>query len=130
MKVKINGKTIKVTKYNISTVLGYCLFDTKTLERFAKRYKDNQIMWAGLCITQKLPESFMKKYAHKLNWNCVCEYQQMSDEFILKHIDKIDVERLIKNKYLKGKLLSSTVLVLTSKFPEYKTQLLKLTKRR
>ncbi|MEM2174238.1 MAG: hypothetical protein QXI58_01240 [Candidatus Micrarchaeia archaeon] len=120
-------RTIKqLTKYNISTVLSHYLFDTKTLEKIAERYKDNPVMWAGLCITQKLPESFMEKYASRLNWGCVCEYQQMSDRFILKHIDKIEVERLVKNKHLKGKLLPSTVLALVSRYPEYKDKLLKL----
>lgn len=40
--------------------------------------------WENIFLYQKLSESFIEKYAHKVSIECL-EYQELSNEFILKH---------------------------------------------
>ena len=41
--------------------------------------------WFGISVNQKLSESFIEKYADRMNWNLISVYQRLSEEFRIKH---------------------------------------------
>lgn len=48
-----------------------------------------QFGWTHICRSYILPESFIEKYADKVNWNIVSKHQKLSESIIEKYIDKV-----------------------------------------
>jgi hypothetical protein len=64
----------------------------------------NQIEWNIISYSQKLSESFIEKYSHKLDWGWISIYQELSEKFIMKHLDKISVFWLMENKKISNNI--------------------------
>lgn len=68
-------------------------------EDFMREMKD-RIIWSSLIRYNKkvyLPEYFIEEMTDYMDWGAISSCRQFSKEFVLKHIDKLDPDRLLDN---------------------------------
>lgn len=41
-------------------------------------------------LKREYPETFIEKFADRVNWSCISKYQKLSESFIEKFADKVD----------------------------------------
>ena len=60
----------------------------------------NRVNWSTACFHQKLSESLIDKYSHLMDWYQVSLRQKFSKTFIFRHLDKLDMDVVIHQRYL------------------------------
>ncbi len=60
----------------------------KLSESFIEKYA-NKVDWTIISEYQKLSERFIEKYAHKVHWSYISIYQDLSEGFIERNKDRL-----------------------------------------
>jgi hypothetical protein len=73
----------------------------KIPEIIIRRVIDKITDWHALVVKQKLSESFMRKYADKIEWDTASSRQILPEPLIEDYIDKVDLVKIVRyQKYL------------------------------
>lgn len=84
--------------FPINNLLQFYQFDESELEQHIHLFGEDE--FSMISKHQTLSESFMRKYAKKLNWKKLCEYQKLSENFIEDHIDEVDMDLIFEFQVL------------------------------
>jgi hypothetical protein len=94
-------KESRFTLYNFVKL--YKKDENKAIKYLKENIKEvDKIYWKAIAWHPKLlSERFMEEFKNKLNWEYLCEYQNMPLSFLIKHKDKINLNLLNENTFIK-----------------------------
>lgn len=84
-----------VDKFDLYYLAAYQNLSESFIKDFYKKDKLGEC-WKGICMNNKLSESFMEECEKYIIWDTVSYCQEISEKFYLKHKNKLNAENIVK----------------------------------